>query len=279
MAKLSKNDALRRLHKIRKELSKLQASTDPFGYMVAANEIPPAFEKWCRTAKVCIAKVFPDNPDYIDDFEEIFHEKYNLYEISRSQPYMLQQNYEKALISADTFFESMMEEVEDDWDDSPQSSRTDTRTGEHPRSNEVFIIHGRDEGIKNEVARLLTQVGLEPIILAEQPSQGSTIIEKFEQHADVGFAVALLTPDDLGSERDGKELKSRARQNVIFELGFFIGKLGRKRVCALTKGHIEIPSDYSGVVYIGLEQAPAWKYELVRELRKAGLDADANKIQ
>ena len=145
-------------------------------------------------------------------------------------------------------------------------------------TNEVFVIHGRDEGAKQTVARFLERLSLKPVILHEQPNEGRTIIEKFEDHAHVGFAVVLLTPDDVGSLKEEKtNLKSRARQNVIFEFGYFIGKLGRKRVCALVKGDVEKPSDYDGVLYIPLDDSDGWKMRLIRELKTAGFEVDANK--
>ena len=146
------------------------------------------------------------------------------------------------------------------------------------RANKIFIIHGRDEGPKDMVARFLEHLGLEPVILAERPSQGRTIIEKFEQHAQVGFAIALLTPEDAGSLQGNEDnLNPRARQNVIFELGFFIGRIGRERVCALTKGGVEIPSDYSGVVYIPFDDFGGWKEKLVQELLTAGVPTKRNE--
>ena len=110
----------------------------------------------------------------------------------------------------------------------------------------------------------------------EQPNRGATIIEKFETHSDVAFAVALLTGDDEGRTLGGV-LKKRARQNVLFEFGFFIGKLGRHRVCALVDDGVEIPSDYQGVIYIPADSGGKWKMELVRELKAAGLEVDANR--
>lgn len=127
------------------------------------------------------------------------------------------------------------------------------------------------------VARFLQQLKLEPVILAEQANRGKTIIEKFEGHGQVRFAVALLTPDDTGSlGSDVNTPLPRARQNVIFELGFFIGCLGRNGVCALTKGEVEIPSDYSGVAYISMDDKDVWKLPLVKELKAAGIEVDAN---
>lgn len=154
------------------------------------------------------------------------------------------------------------------------SDRIDKRSG----GNKVFVIHGHDEATREAVARFLESLKLNPIILHEQSNIGGTIIEKFEQHAEVGFVVALLTPDDLGAHK-GEEstLNPRARQNVIFELGYFIGKFSRNRVCAMLKGDVEKPSDYDGVLYIPLDDSGGWKLKLIKELQSAGLDIDANK--
>lgn len=148
-----------------------------------------------------------------------------------------------------------------------------------PNSNKVFIVHGHDEAALQGLARFLEKLGLEAIVLKEQPNQGRTIIEKFEAFAaEVGFAVVLLTPDDMGAAVASAEQASRARQNVIFELGFFAGKLGRGRVCLLQRGRIEIPSDLSGVIYTELDGAEGWKAKLVAEMKAAKLDFDANRL-
>ena len=143
----------------------------------------------------------------------------------------------------------------------------------------IFIVHGHDQESKYAVARFLERVGLDFIILHEQPNQGRTIIEKFEDYSEVGFAVVLLTPDDLGGgANDPEGLNPRARQNVIFELGFMIGALGRQRVCALHKGEVEIPSDYSGVLWIRMDREGAWQLKLAREIKAAGIELDLNKL-
>ena len=148
-----------------------------------------------------------------------------------------------------------------------------------PTSNKVFIVHGHDDAALQGLARFLEKLGLEAIVLREQPDQGRTIIEKFEDSAkDVGFAVVVLTPDDLGGSVKLTEQQNRARQNVIFELGFFAGKLGRGRVCLLRKGHVEIPSDLFGVIYTDMDPAEGWKGRLVGELKAAKLQFDSNRL-
>lgn len=146
-------------------------------------------------------------------------------------------------------------------------------------SNAVFVVHGHDEAAKINVARFIEKLGLEAIILHEQANKGQTIIEKFESHAaNVGFAVVLLTPDDIGAPKDKQnDVQGRARQNVILELGYFCGALGRNRVCVLYKENVEIPSDYLGVVYTPLDDAGGWHLKLAKEMKEAGLDVDLNK--
>jgi predicted nucleotide-binding protein len=144
----------------------------------------------------------------------------------------------------------------------------------------VFIVHGHDNDMKVNVARTIEKLGLVPIILHEKPDKGRTIIEKIQDYSDVGFAIVLLSPDDVGYARDGGEPRSRARQNVVLELGFFLGLLGRSRVLALFKqdSEFEMPTDYSGVLFKAYDAAGGWKMALCGELQAAGLKVDANRI-
>ena len=147
-------------------------------------------------------------------------------------------------------------------------------------SQKVFIVHGHDEAAKSAVARFVERLGLDAVILDEQPSEGLTIIEKFEKHAaSADFALVLITPDDVGAAIQQKnDLQLRARQNVIFELGYFFHALGRKGVCALYKEGVELPSDIYGVVYVLMDELDAWQLRLAREMERAGLSFDLNKL-
>jgi predicted nucleotide-binding protein len=142
----------------------------------------------------------------------------------------------------------------------------------------VFVVHGRDSETRETVARLLHVLRLNPILLFERVSSGSiTVIEKLEKYADVSSAVVLLTPDDVGALH-GSELQPRARQNVIFELGYFVSRVGRKNVFALYKEGVELPSDYHGVLYIPIDPNGAWRLQLARELKASGLPIDLNEV-
>ena len=145
-------------------------------------------------------------------------------------------------------------------------------------NNKVFIVHGHNEEVKHNVARLIEKIGLKPIILNEQSDEGLTIIEKFEKHSNVFFAIVLLTFDDLGNTKSKEDVNKRARQNVILELGYFIAKLGRNKVMPLYEDGVELPSDISGVLYTKIDSSENWKFRVLKELKSAGFDVDANKV-
>lgn len=145
--------------------------------------------------------------------------------------------------------------------------------------NKIFIVHGRDNESKITVARFIEKLGFEAIILHEQASEGMTIIEKIEKNTNVGFAIVLYTPCDIGYPKDEPaNAKNRARQNVVFEHGYLISKIGRNNVCALVRGDIETPNDISGVVYIKMDENEGWKLPLAKEMKSSGLDVDYNLV-
>ena len=150
-----------------------------------------------------------------------------------------------------------------------------TAAAKAPSGNKkVFIVHGHDDKAKEQVARFVEKLGLEAVILHEQPNRGQTLIEKLEAHSHTGFAVIILSPDD-GLILNGFEVK-RARQNVLFEFGLFVGKIGRDRVCPLLVGDVERPSDIDGVVYVPMDAG--WQHKLATELKSAGMEFDPNKL-
>lgn len=144
-------------------------------------------------------------------------------------------------------------------------------------NQKVFIVHGHDDAARLGVARFIEQLGFEAVVLSEQANQGRTIIEKIEANRDVGFAVVLLTPDDVGG-KTAEALSPRARQNVLLELGYFMAHLGRHRICSLTKGDVELPTDFAGVVWEAMDNAGSWKQSLAREMKAAGYEIDWNKV-
>lgn len=165
-----------------------------------------------------------------------------------------------------TYLEEMEETI------TPSTEITQTST---PSFDKIFIVHGHDGELKQSVARLIEKQGIEAIILSEQANQGRTIIEKFENYSDIDGAICLFTSDDIGRAKEDTEDESRARQNVVLETGYFMGKLGRDHVVILADNGIEMPSDLSGVVYTDTE---SWKIDLLKELKAIGYTVDFNKL-
>jgi len=263
-----------------KSIEKINSLIERIDDLKKVARFSAGFKKWIRDTQVALEHIFGKESRHIHDFNII---SYSLGGYSSSTPeHKFQQRYMDGLDTAKQILFSMIEEIKEYWNEdteivltSPEQFQTTSKT---QSSNKVFLIHGHDAGTKETVARFLTQIGLHAVILHEQANQGRTIIEKFENHADVGYAIALFTPDDVGSSvKEPENTRQRARQNVIFEFGYFIGKLGRDRVAGLIESDIEVPSDYSGVLYIPIDTSGAWRFLLIKELKSAGYEVDANK--
>lgn len=150
------------------------------------------------------------------------------------------------------------------------------RKGIMMRNNRIFIVHGHNTEVKDKVEMLCRRIGLDPIILSEQANEGMTVIEKIERYSDVYYAIVLYTCCDEGRVKGSSQLMGRARQNVVFEHGYMVAKLGRNKAIALVEKGVEIPSDLNGVVYVSLENSD-WKNQIMRELESAGLKVDWSK--
>lgn len=176
-----------------------------------------------------------------------------------------------ALRKTKAIFEVYLEELQrEDGEDTLANNENKIE----PVNNKVFVVHGHDGELKNAIARTLERQGIEPIILSEQVNLGTTIIEKFERNSEVKAAICLFTEDDMGKSKADESLKVRARQNVVFEAGYFIGKLGRENVVLLANKEIEMPSDLYGVVYT---DNTMWEIQVLKELREMGFAIDLNK--
>ena len=189
----------------------------------------------------------------------------------------------EGLKEAKAYFEVYLEEIEDNCAENVSSDISGI-SGEakfvkekvnSTRKRKVFIVHGHNEALKQEVARMVEKQGLEAIILSEQANRGKTIIEKFEEHSDVGATICLFTGDDYGKAKDATSENLRARQNVVFEAGYFMGKLGRENVVLIANPDIEIPSDLKGVVYTNEK---SWQIDVLKELKAIGYAIDLNKL-
>ncbi len=145
------------------------------------------------------------------------------------------------------------------------------KTGKRDNSKKLFFIHGTNCSSKTKVINFITELGLEPIVLQEFIAGGKTLIDEILTRSEVKFAIGLLTPDNVGGIQPDK-LNFRADQNVILELGIFVGLLGRKNVCGLSSGNLQLPEDYHGFEYIKIDKSGTWKELVFMELKKAGYD-------
>jgi predicted nucleotide-binding protein len=184
--------------------------------------------------------------------------------------------YKNGFVKARTILNQLIDELKE----KQEYKKADSK--EKCNLNECFIVHGRNVEIELQVTRVVEKLGIRQIVLKDKPTTFRTIIEKFEKYSNVGFAVVILTADDYGclmtEYKDEKSLFKRARQNVILELGYFIGKIGRDKVFALTDGIIENPSDIDGYEYVKYDTSSDWKMKLLASLKYAGYSVDANKL-
>ncbi len=221
------------------------------------------FERWRRMGSAVVAKIYGEGSNQQKDFEKTGR---TLVAVVGTPWNVEQIRAIERLESRSNVLRSLVEQLE--LVDEPSGVALSGQTAQEPSTPTpmgIFIVHGQNEAIREAVARTLEKAGREVVILHEQANKGRTLIEKFEQHAaTAGNAVILLTADDVGGPQ-GKDLRPRARQNVVFEMGFFYGRLGRERVAVLYEPTVEKPSDIDGIVYIPLDQAGAWKAALIAE--------------
>lgn len=167
-------------------------------------------------------------------------------------------------------FTTYLEEFKDN--SAENEEKCITRCGDFSK---VFVVHGHNGEFREAVARLIEKQNIEAIILSEQANNGKTIIEKIEEYSDVGAAICLFTADDTGKANSSEDYRNRARQNVIFEAGYFMGKLSRKNVIILSEKNLELPSDMQGIVYI---DSNSWQLTLLQNLKSIGFNIDFNKL-
>lgn len=231
-----------------------------------------------RKTEMYIRNIFSESSKYLDDLKRI-HFSPMVYPASESS-YL--KSWLSGISSLKNLYRTMLDEIlifgMDSVETKKEKNVKDKKNDDKTKGKRIFIVHGHNNGIKSEVARFVEKLKLNPVILHERPNKGDTLIEKFERESFADFAIVLLTADDHGSEINSSDLKDRARQNVVLELGYFLGKIGRKNVAALVENGVEIPSDFSGVVYIPYDNADAWKLLLARELKEAQIDVDLNDV-
>lgn len=272
--KVSKQKALELLKKRIEELDSLPPRT-------ADNDDLSEFITWKTNTTSTINNIFNDSK-YLD-FKKIS------YSLSMWSSGMADSVYIDAhndgLKKAKSFLSAYIKEIEDFWEDDnivvTQQPKKIIKQPTLPqaikeKSKDIFIVHGHDDGLVAKVQLFLNKIGLNGIVLHEQANLGKVILEKLEYYTNVDFAIVLYTPCDLGKAKEDEELKARARQNVVFEHGYLMGKLGRKNVTFLVDAEIETPGDISGAVYSSVSNH--WQFEILKELKAVGYNVDANNL-
>jgi predicted nucleotide-binding protein len=239
---------------------------------------PDDFEGWKAKSEVVLRHAVGDDDQLVHDFRK------NRYSLGASSERTTREEFAEArrrgVRRAIALLEAAKTKVELIDDAEPQRSAGNNAAAR----TEIFIVHGRDQGRKEMVARFVQDLtGRTPIILHEKASGGTTLIEKLERYAPtIAFAVVVATGDDIGRVADSRESaeRPRARQNVILELGYFMALLGRKNVVLLLEPGLERPSDTDGIVYAELDSGSrGWRIDLARELEDAGIEVDRSAIR
>lgn len=233
------------------------------------NAFSPAFKAWKSKTERFLINYFGKESYEVSHFNAVEF-KFSMYAPGRTAADYFQK-CQNGLEECKGVFETYLHEMENE-EQSPEK----LLISKNARSfQKVFIVHGHDHALKQEVARIIEKQGIEAIILSEQANGGKTIIEKIEENSDVGAAICLFTGDDYGRAKDATSENLRARQNVVFEAGYFMGKLGRGNVILIASPDIEIPSDLQGVVYTNKDM---WQTDVLRELKAIGYNVDFNKL-
>jgi predicted nucleotide-binding protein len=241
------------------------------------NNFRPAYERlvesldtWREFGKELLRHLF-DTDEYSKEFNRTFEGSHSWPDITVAEELEMQDAKQRESLRYLRSLNERLTLIEELENTRVQAHEVKRRT--------VFVVHGRDDAAKEAVARFLERLDLKPIILHEQPSQSRTIIEKFEAYSgEVGFAVILLTADDVGAlATEPNKTEKRARQNVVFEFGYFVGKLGRSNVAALSAADLARPSDIDGIVYISYDASGGWRLQLGREIKAAGIEIDLNR--
>jgi len=234
-------------------------------------------DKVLKRSEMISKKVFGEKTEYIEKLNKIIFTP--LISFSGMSDSIYKSSFQNGKNELENLLNVMLEDLNltDALDLSEKSENINSEL-----SKNIFIVHGHNEEMKQSSARFIEKIDLKPIILHEQPNKGKTIIEKFNDYSNVSFAVILLSADDIAFRKNDKieNASFRARQNVIFELGFFIGKIGRENVVILHEqiDNFEIPSDYQGVLYIPYDSNGNWKLSIAKELKAIGYKIDGNKL-
>ena len=224
-----------------------------------------SFKTWHAKVEITLEKAFGKKSKILNDFEDTLFVPIIYTFNSTLQDFI--DSCADGLKSTKAVFKAYLEELKENEERNDNMQNQIKNNNTQLNFSKIFIVHGHDDGLVQKVARMIERQKIKPIILNEQANLGRTIIEKLEGYSNVGGAICLFTPDDEGHEKGSSQIENRARQNVVFEAGYFMGKLGRKSVVVLSNKETTLPSDMSGIVYTNSE---SWESDLLIELKEIG---------
>lgn len=231
----------------------------------------PTFEAWHTKAERFLIRKYGENSFEHKKFTDTYFTSLVWGDNDIDDMRLSIQSCADGLRSCKAAFEIYLEDIEDE-----ENHFIAAKTTTHETSfDKVFIVHGHDGELKQSVARLIEKQSLNAVILSEQANKGKTIIEKFEENSDVSGAICLFTADDFGRAKNDSTELPRARQNVVFEAGYFMGKLSRSRVVIIAEKGVELPSDMQGIVYTDKAN---WEIDVLKEMKAMGYSIDFNKF-
>jgi len=233
----------------------------------------PAFKSWRNDSIRFLQKVFGEESHEALTFKNItFYITYITYDIFRDgwKEHILNEkyNFKKGLRTAIFYLKNFESEILHDVDIEEREQK-DSNNAPHKESHKknILIVHGRNDGVKDKVANFISKLGIEPIILNEQLNRGRTLLEKLEEYSDIKAAIIIFTNDDIGNNNNDSEYEKRARQNLIFEAGYFHGKLGNKNMIVIAEQGVMLPSVLEGYTYFKMDREEKWKEDIAKKLK------------
>jgi len=238
-----------------------------------SNITDPAFKSWRNDTIRFLQKVFGDGSNEAVTFENIdFFITYITFDFLRFswKEHILNEKYifKKGLRTAIYYLKNFESDIHHDVDiEEREQKGLNNASHKESHKNNIFIVHGHNDSVKDKVADFIYKLGIEPVILNKQINKGQTILEIFEEYSDIKAAIIILTNEDISNYNDDSEFEKRARQNMIFEAGYFLGKLGKNNMIVIAEQGVILPSVLEGYAYFKMDQEDKWKTDIAKKLK------------
>jgi predicted nucleotide-binding protein len=233
----------------------------------------PVFKSWRNDSIRFLQKVFGEESTKAVTFENIeFYYTYLTYDLLngvwKEHLFNKKNIFEKGLKNAIFYLKNYESEILIDVDIEERGQKNSNKVShKESHKNNIFIVHGRNDGVKDKVANFISELGIEPIIFNEQINREQTLLEKFEEYSDIEAAIIIFTNEDIGDYNDNSEYEKKVRQNMIFETGYFLGKLGKKDIIVIAEQNVMLPSFLEGYPCFKMDSEEKWKTDIAKKLK------------